>query len=81
MQNIFTRVKVKIAEGVSSIAKRDFLEFNRVSRVSCEAKVFVVFSLFRDHKKLFIFHGNAEALTGGNQTSNFIIPFICHSGN
>lgn len=66
MQNIFTRVKVKIAEGVS-VMRGGKGNFNRVFRLRFRAeegeKVSLLCLLLRshpekDHKKLFIFHGN-----------------------
>lgn len=85
MQNIFTRVKVKIAEGVGIVAaakgERDLQKFNTVSccfarkRRNFSAAAFSAFFCSLDHKKIFIFHGNAEALTDENQTSNFVVSF------
>lgn len=56
-RNTFTGVKVEIAEGVRNSEQDTFRSFNRVSRV--RRKLFLV-AFFQDHKKLFIFHGNAE---------------------
>lgn len=79
MQNIFTRVKVKMAQGVSgTVAKkttlRSLIEFHFLF-FPRQRKHGKLFPFRHDRKKLSIFHGNCEALTAENQTSNFVISF------
>lgn len=82
MQNIFARVEVKIAEGVSSTAKRllrSLIQFF-VFLGAREAKLSAPFLLGIVKNYLF-FVGNAKGINSNEKSNKQLCHFICHSGN